>query len=472
MQPTSPSLARRPGWTLPYFAVLGLLAFIPLNSTLLGRAYYHFLGMNALGNGNPVSWAIAWRGLFLATLLLPILILMVSSPPAGRRPLSYTFMRAGLWLWVMGAVMSTASHLQPEVVLELLCGLASGLAVFYAVRNGAGRRMKAAFWVLAVGGDLLALELFIGFYTTWGLPTLANIMAHHYVETDAWVAVSPLANPDMTALFFGVLCCPCLVAVLGRTVSKQTRILAWITLGASTAAIIVCMSRTALVIYLISWMLASAFARSRRNLALCALLLVGTGLYLSSQSSTGFASFFLDAVTYNGAADGSAAARLDSMRTGLQTFSDNPLLGVGISQSFLSVERESRTHELLIWQADEIGVLGLAGVLLLTGACLARMAMLIREGTAEREFLFLLGPGVFFLRGLVSDITLNSNVVNSWVCLVFALLALAEIQAIAGGLPQRAFRAIPRRQVAARGGEPRRASPAPATVGEGAPRAW
>jgi hypothetical protein len=40
---------------------------------------------------------------------------------------------------------------------------------------------------------------------------------------------------------------------------------------------------------------------------------------------------------------------------------------------------------------------------------------------------------MYFVRGLFSETALNNTVVNSWICLAFAMLAVADTQAMKTG---------------------------------------
>jgi O-antigen ligase len=191
------------------------------------------------------------------------------------------------------------------------------------------------------------------------------------------------------------------------------------------------MSRTALVLFAFSGAPLSVFVRSKKGL-FCSLLITAVLiLVLPGPVAGAIQNRFPRALRYDFASDGSAVTRAQSMRESWQQFIDHPIIGVGANQSPTVIEQGS-AHQLAIWQATEDGVLAFLGVLIITAACVVRVFELLRVGATTQllrlEFAFIFGPAMYFVRGLFADVPVNITVVNTWICLVFAMLAIADAQ--------------------------------------------
>src|SRR5690348_12656022 len=126
-------------WSVPFVLSLALLFFIEIETTLPGRAYTHFLGLNALASEGAVrdagSLLITLQALLLATIILPCLIWMTSLPARRNLNPSSITIRLGICLWLAGAAISTLAHIEnPRVVFTFFAGIGSAIAVFYALK--------------------------------------------------------------------------------------------------------------------------------------------------------------------------------------------------------------------------------------------------------------------------------------------------------------------------------------------------
>jgi hypothetical protein len=418
--------------------LLLLLFFIQTENTILGRAYTHLLGFNSAGADKSSMDAncltVAMESLFLGTILIPILISLVSKPAAHQRTSLYATIRVGLSSWLLGATLSTMAHYTNAlVVLNYAAGIGSSAAVFHALRRvrlTSARHYEWAFVAIAIPGLLLGIYSILAFYQQWGFPSLQTLLQAKYDTNRAAFNSTVLGDLDYrsTNTLYGLLACPCLAIVFMRVFSIATRRLAWAFLICTTINLVLSMSRTSLATFALAWLLVALFVRNRKAIVLSGLVATVLMFSVSGIAAATLGGYFRTGITYDVSTDGSAAARVESIQVSWQEFVDHPLIGLGASQSS-TVVTQWVAHQLSVAQAAEHGVFGFLGVLVITGACVARLLRLLRIGGANDrlrlEFVFFLGPVLYFVRGLYSEVTTYVTVVNTCICLTFAMLAIA-----------------------------------------------
>lgn len=421
----------------PDFVLLLLLLFwIPMENTLLGRGYMHVLGLHE-GDAEIATLAaeqilIFLQSLLLFTIVVPIAIAVLSARSQVRTN-PVLLIRIGLISWIFGGTISTIGNFdKATVILNYAAGILSAGAVFVAVllvKMETSRDFELAFRVIALGGLIPCLIDLSRYYMTWGIPSIQRVIAVKYDPT-YWSLHCLFGNPDNASCAYGILAAMSGAVILVRVFGRTTRILGVIVFALASLEILLTMSRTGIVAALGALVSCLVFRRAKRALALAGLgvlaLLVLPGP--SGNSVSRLVKYFQPAVKYD-VQNVSIGSRIESMQEGWEVFKDNPIIGIGASQSRRFVD-ESVPHELAIWQAAENGLFALAGVLLVTFSSLWRLAFLMRNGnalySARLEFVFLLPAAMFFARGLISDVTMNSSFVNTWICLTFAAVALSE----------------------------------------------
>jgi hypothetical protein len=434
MQQLHKSYDRRLYVNPAFLFLLFLLFFIQMETTLLGRAYTHIIGLNAAGQNTSESELVTlFQALCLATILMPLLIAATSKRLPRRRKLSsYAFIRWGLGLWLCGAVISTLAHRDdPSIILNAIAGIGSGAAVFFAVRRvrfRTGRQIEAALAAIAVGAVVPAAQCIMGYYRTWGAPSVALLLDTKNL-TGTWQTFSPFGNPDHIGSIYVLLACPFLGVVFTGPFGKATRWMAWGILTLCCINLVLSLARTALVIFALAILLATVFVRNRWTWITAALVMALVIALLATGISPALQTYFGRALRYDVVGDASARLRVESMLAGWQHFLLSPVVGVGAFGSIYALD-QTEAHQFAIWQATEHGILGFLGVVMITVGCVARLLGLLKTGPAcERsrlEFVFLLGPALYFVKGAASDIAINTTVVNTWICSAFALLGVAE----------------------------------------------
>jgi len=242
---------------------------------------------------------------------------------------------------------------------------------------------------------------------------------------EIWQASSPFGNPDNVATLYCLLACPCLAMVFLRMFSRRMRALASIFLVCASLNLLLTMARASLIVFGAAFVSVNIFMRNRK---IWVVSVAALAIALPVVDSPKMRDYFGAAVRFD-TTDNSIAERVESIRLSWLYFLENPVVGVGAYQSstFLA---EQTAHQLAIWQAAEHGVFGLLGVLLVTAGALGRLVKLLRTGCGRGyvslELIFLLGPAMYFAKGLFAEVNINNTVVNTWICSTFAMLAIAD----------------------------------------------
>jgi hypothetical protein len=423
---------------LPFYLSLVLLFYIQIETTIIARGYTYLLGLNATStdalartSGVAQSAQTATRALGMLTISLPCLIWITSSTVSRRTSLSSIAIRLGLCLWLGGAAISTLAHIEnPLIMLNFLAGIGSAAAVFYAIRSlriANLRQVEAMLAAIFLGALIPAIQGIIGYYQAWGIPSVQTLLAAKY-QPRIWQSSAPFGNPDNVATLYCLLACPCLAVVSSRVFGRKMRLLALVMLVCAGMNLLLTMARASLIIFVVAFAAVNMLMHNRkvRLLSAVAIFLV---IFSPAVNSPMMRDYFGVALRVDALADNSVAERLDSIRISWQHFLENPVIGVGAYQSttFLA---EQNAHELPIWQAAEHGILGLLGVLLVTAGSVGRFLKLLKSGCGRDQvslqFIFVLGPSMYFAKGLFAEVSMNNIVVNTWICTAFAMLAIAD----------------------------------------------
>jgi O-Antigen ligase len=337
----------------------------------------------------------------------------------------------GLCLWLAGAAISTLAHIEnPLIILNFLAGIGSAAAVFYAIRSlriANLRQVEAMLAAIFLGALIPGIQGIIGYYQAWGVPSVQTLLEAKY-QPIIWQTSAPFGNPDNVATLYCLLACPCLAIVSSRVFGRKMRSLAFVVLLCAGLNLLFTMARASLIIFGVAFAAVNLFMHNRKMW-----LISGIAIFLVIASpavnSPVMRDYFGVALRVDAVADNSVAERLDSIRLSWEHFLENPVIGVGAYQSstFLA---EQNAHQLPVWQAAEHGFLGLLGVLLVTAGSVGRLLKLLKIGCGRDQvalqFIFLLGPAMYFAKGLFAEVSMNNIVVNTWICTAFAMLAIGD----------------------------------------------
>jgi O-antigen ligase len=279
---------------------------------------------------------------------------------------------AGGLLLIAGALASIGGSADPDqtAMIALLAVSSPALLLLALVHSRLDPPALAAGFLSAVTLFLLRADLV--FLRDWGFPTPAKLFAAKYQNVAYDFHYYTLGNPDHTA---GFLLMPLALAAFwaaGRTPSLRWR--AAVTCAAAVTAISLVLTyarlatATGVVLIAVLALMIPAARRIRLGLiaAVCALALayaVAAAGYILNLLST--------------ARNASLAERFYSLGDSLATLADHPLTGVGLGQ-YVTSNGFFPAHSSVFQAAAEMGVLGLAGLLLVTIAVVVHAANVVR----------------------------------------------------------------------------------------------
>lgn len=424
----------------PEFGLLVMLVFsLPMEVTYLGRGYNFVVGLNSAAMDELTSMAaisgvdlgmLSIECLFMFTILVPMAIVQFSRSAPTKNSTSY-LIGWGLGLWILGGAISTIGHLdEPNTILNFFASIVSAAAVYVAsrrVRMSSIRQYEMVFQAIAIGFLFPLLYDLVHYYRRWGVPTISAAIAEKY-DVAYWTSNSMFGNPDLASCAYYLVFALSVCFSVQRQITRRTRVLACCTLALSALMIGVTMARQFILLAAITAVSTWIFERKKWLLAIGVCGLVGLALLTSEDKFAIARGYFEPALTYD-TNNETVSSRVYSMQQGWEAFRENPIVGLGLGESFKIVD-VSVAHELAISQADETGFFGFVGVLLVTLGCLWRFVGLLRAGPSTAalrlEYTFMVGPALYFASGLISGVGMNSSVVNTWICVVFASIGIAE----------------------------------------------
>ena len=417
----------------PEFLLLLLLLFwIPVESTMLGRAYTFLVDLNSASLERDMS-TVYVKWLLLFTIAAPLLIAIITRPslrPPMDPPGPMRLVRFGIATWMTGAVISTLANLSdPHVVLDAAAAIISGGMVFLAVRRvdlDTPRHYELACRAILFGALIPCLIDLYRYYAAWGIPSLTGVILNKY-KPEFWSSQCYFGNPDNASAAYGLFAMLAIGVLSAQVFRRSTRLLAIATLLPCSLEVVLTMARTGIVFLAFALLLGAIYSRRKRVLIVIAAVVLALSLAATSSITEVLAKYFQPAVTYD-TQNSNTESRVESMEDGWKVFENHLLTGFGTGQTG-TVMSEDVPHELAIWEASEDGIFGLIGVLLIMAGCIWRLSILLwvgpRSWTARLDFAFFLAPGLYFVRGLVSNVAVSNTVFNTWICITCAMLAIS-----------------------------------------------
>ncbi len=204
----------------------------------------------------------------------------------------------------------------------------------------------------------------------------ASLQAFKFVQQAHDLHYYTLGNPDHTAAFVVLPLTWCLLWALDSSVSPGSR--RWLLFAAAVMAVMIVMLWVRFELLVCALLVAgviicSPLARTKR---VAAGLILVTGFAALAVSSSG--SYVFD--VFSTGSGSSGAVRASSIAAGWHAFLHHPLTGLGLGEFGASTGVPA--HSSIIQAGAETGIVGLAGLTLLTVACSWRTpGPQIRRGT-------------------------------------------------------------------------------------------
>lgn len=377
----------------------------------------------------------------LALILISMRLVQKDNP----RPLSGAALSISLpfFLWFFAATLSFFWNIGTESVFKYyLGGFVGPLIIYLAFRELP--LSKKLFTQIMIGFSLgIVTVLILGiivYYQEWGIPGVYTLMFSRYNEARMKLYQQmTYGNLGHTAQLLVFISPVFLALAFDRGRSWLQRF--WFG-GVSLLCLInvaIVGARAGFVVIAVAMLLIFYFHRRLgRFLIVVALLVVAARFVLSEINLYGanlFLEHMINGITINQEADYSVMTRIEAMKEGWAVFTNNWLTGVGPGSTSLYISDIS-AHQMFIQQGAQLGILGLFATIILVLANFWRLAKTTFTKTVQafrvERFVLLLGPAMFFMYGLLADLTLNIGVVNIWANLMAAFLALADFKEFTG----------------------------------------
>lgn len=389
--------------------------------------------MFVVADGNAY-WPI-WSGLIPTLLIAPLAIALRSAD--GNRQivvdrLALPSLLSLAALALAGAVSLFVNQAAMPNWVVYVSSYVSPLLIYLAVRQYTDSQLTVTSLLAAImlGAAIpLALGL-VAYYREWGLPSgVELLMSRYMLDRMQGYMTATFGNTGNTAAYLALIIPVAGAAALSKHVGPWLRAL-------GTALTIVCLGNALIVqSRTLLWLLVFAsatllwFFRVRIAGVVLVLLLACAVFVLPFLESLDEFVSHTTSVFQGGEADASLAERLDAMQVGARTILDNPALGVGPGNT-LVVNPYTTAHQYWLQQGSELGLIGLVAAIVLSASVFLRFATIARRrsGRSSDELQFACyGGAMWYLAyGLLANVTLSNSVVNAWIGVFAALLAMGE----------------------------------------------
>ncbi len=331
--------------------------------------------------------------------------------------------------WVLGAVASAFWHFSSESLLNMFAGYLTPLLIFLSLvgmrfDQGDRRRVLVA---VAVGALCPLLWGITAYYVSFGMPSAVDLFWNRYdLARMALYEKGAFGNTSHMGFYIAIALPPLLLMVANRELSVTARMLFGLASIFAICNALLVFSRGAiatLAAMVLFWVIA---LRSVRLLVFIVIASAMFGLALTSypEVSDILAERTIDVVDDGGVTDPSVAGRIRSMITGWDLFLQNPIVGVGLGQSY-RLNSSSIAHQFAIEEASSIGLAGLLATVMLTVVVLFRSAELALRRPPEPEYFALWSGALGWITyGSIAGGLLNLGLLIPWAGFLYGFLAL------------------------------------------------
>lgn len=365
-----------------------------------------------------------WRVVLMPAVLLALLAVIAAAVVPARRPaVPPVAFVAGAALLLVAAMASIASSIDPTAsALTAVVAVAVPILIVYSLSH-ADLHAPTLLGSFLGMTTVLLLRADVVFFSTSGLPTPGALFEAKFSNTAYDFHYYTLGNPDHTA---GFLLMPLALAVFWSLDRKLGRLPRLLLLGAAAVTLLTLTltyarvaSLTGLALLAVAVSVAPTRPRTRRVLQL-GVACIAIGFLVAASS------YLVDLFSTERSA--SAPERITSVKDGLVMLSEEPAAGFGLGQ-YGPAGGYTPAHSSIVQAGAEMGVLGLAALILLTGSLVVHATSVIR-GFGWRG----LGPaaaiaaGVYALHAAVASPAsegLYSGYVSVWGLTVALLLGIS-----------------------------------------------
>lgn len=397
-------------------------------------------------NGRPYRLSSGFVCLPIALVLLihgtlknrDYIVLKRQSSPAA-------FVLAG---WVLVATVSTAVNLNIEASFDLLWDLLWGYWVpFMLFMSLIGLKINDDDfrWILTAFALGLAFRFGYGaitFYFEWGVPSLAELLLARYnlVRMQDYMDAT-FGNTSNSASIIAIALPVLVLSMLSRPLSATTKFIMGGGIVILGMNLLITGSRAGILVVSVVLIIAALKVRSRwrYSILLALVLAVYSANEYAGEAFVGSLRSVLDADIQ---ADNSLSERAESIEFGLAMMFDYPL-GVGPGASHL-YNPYSVAHQFVVAQGSELGVLGMAFVLLFMSIVVFKTLMMTWNsgGVAlPPAAVFRFGALSWVLVAMTANVPVSFGPTIPWIGIPLMLIAFGEMASKGSAFRQQANRA-------------------------------
>ncbi|MCL6590058.1 MAG: O-antigen ligase family protein [Firmicutes bacterium] len=417
--------------------VLGLIFYITFANTDV-KVYQLLTGTGTEG-------IIPWQHGFYITLGLAFVLVLFKF---NQKDAVWVRSRAGclqspnialpLFLWFVAATFSFFLNMDSEGIIKAYVGgFVSLLIIYLALRDipMTSKFFNQIMMALSLGTVVTLGIGIIVYYRQWGIPNLITLILSRY---------DLMAMREYRQITYGNLGnTACLLVLIGppflaMAVDKSRPLLMRLWFAGcfllAGANLLITGARAGFIVMGLAVVLVFFYFRKLGRLVflLCLGFIIFQAFFInySLEGMKLFIEHLANAIMLNSAADYSIMSRFEAIREGWAVFCEHWLVGVGpeSSSQYISV---STAHQFFIQQGVQLGILGMFATVALVVAVfwrLGRVAFRKGQPFCTERFIFLIGPAMYFLYGVLANLALNFGSVNIWICLMGAFLALADFR--------------------------------------------
>ena len=279
---------------------------------------------------------------------------------------------SGVLLFVGGTLSILGSGDPTDSALRLVIGISVPILLFIALMHASlpAAQLSAGFVAMSC---LLMLRADFVFFQAWGIPTSGDLFTAKFSNAPYDFHYYSLGNPDHTAGFLLLPYALSLFWALAPDLSPRMRMM---TIGGAAicfVSLVLLYSRSALAVAVSLALLAIAVSSLPRAMRWFASGIAV--LFVAAAAITGWD--YIRELTST-APSASAQQRFSSLGEGLATMADHPLTGVGLGQ-YGPAGGYYNAHSSVVQAGAEMGVVGFAALLLLTGTLIVLAIEVLRR---------------------------------------------------------------------------------------------
>lgn len=408
-----------------------LFFFLPCALSYPGRAYYWLVKLN--DNDNVAS--------FLHTLLIPsilwalafLCIRMMENNRSLLEGLHKDWMTVVVLLsWFLAATLSYEVNDATGITMITYsaCYL-SCVLIYLALRDIRISRedIRLIFLAMSIGSLFPLLLGLRAYYNEWGIPSPTVLLYSRYETLRmAGYMEATFGNTSNTAPFLLLTGLPLFTMVMDRECGKALRLWFLFVLILTVLHMLIIQSRASIITFAASM----ALILLHRRVRLQGLLLVAVVMTIFLLPMLGSLDQFINNLTaalFVDTHDNSVFERATAMQEAWTTFSQNWQFGIGPGGTLSRLSFTS-AHQFFLQQAAELGIVGLFSSLFLAMIVFYRAVKAAfrdyRKGFSKESFTFLIGPFAFIFYATIGNAPLNIGVVNTFIGLFTAYLALSQ----------------------------------------------